>query len=48
MSSVANGFSCFAVETVAPPRCHRGPSLLANEEGNAADGDVEILVFEVS
>lgn len=48
MSSVAKGFNCFAAEAVVPLRCHRGPSLLANEEGNVTDGEVERLNFEVS
>lgn len=45
MSSVAKGFSCLAAEAAVVTRCLR-ESLLAKEEGNAVDGELERLIFD--
>lgn len=45
MSSVAKGFKCFAAETAVARRCPR-ESLLAKEDGKAADGEFERLILE--
>lgn len=45
MSSVAKGFNCFAAEAAIALRFPR-ESLLAKEEGNAGDGELDRLIFE--